>query len=446
MEIDPNGSIQNTYGTSGASGDRGVTVATDNDIWVANSYGNNVSRLSDTGTIEAIITVGNMPTGLSVDAAGKVWVTNYNSHNVMRIDPATNLVDLTVDLGSGAYPYNYSDMTGSTLTASPNSGTWAVVYDSGCILHDWSNVKMLWNLDEPGDSSIIVKVSSSTDGLTFGSEYEATSGELLPAELLNGQYLKVVVSFERSTNTDSDSDGVYDSPVLYDLTIVCNQPPVANPGGPYLSPLNACFDGSGSSDPDGDVLTYAWDFGDGYTGDSVAPCHNYSEPGIYDVCLTVNDGYEDSTEVCTSAVIYDPSAGFVTGGGWIDSPMGAYVPDQTLSGKANFGFVSKYKKGADTPTGTTEFQFQTADLNFHSDSYDWLVVTGSNYARFKGSGTINGEGDYKFMLWAGDGEPDTFRIRIWEEDEDTAQEVDIYDNGFDQAIDGGSIVIHSKNK
>jgi hypothetical protein len=51
-------------------------------------------------------------------------------------------------------------------------------------------------------------------------------------------------------------------------------------------------------------------------------------------------------------------------------------------------------------------------------------------------------GDYKFMLWAGDGETDTFRIRIWDEIEVTAEEIEIYDNGFDQAIGGGSIVIH----
>ena len=63
--------------------------------------------------------------------------------------------------------------------------------------------------------------------------------------------------------------------------------------------------------------------------------------------------------------------------------------------------------------------------------------------RFKGSGTINGMGDYKFMLWAGDKEPDTFRIKIWEEDEDGVETV-VYDNGFNQEIAGGSIVIHTK--
>ena len=49
------------------------------------------------------------------------------------------------------------------------------------------------------------------------------------------------------------------------------------------------------------------------------------------------------------------------------------MTDPTLAGNANFGFVSRYKKGANVPTGQTQFQFQVADLNFHSSEYDWLV-------------------------------------------------------------------------
>ena len=44
-----------------------------------------------------------------------------------------------------------------------------------------------------------------------------------------------------------------------------------------------------------------------------------------------------------------------------------------------------------------------ADLNFQSDVYDWLVVAGAR-AQFKGTGTINGEGNFGFMLTAIDGE------------------------------------------
>lgn len=137
---------------------------------------------------------------------------------------------------------------------------------------------------------------------------------------------------------------------------------------------------------------------------------------------------------------------------WL-SPEGAYATDPSLMGKANFGFVSRYKKGATTPSGETEFRFKAADLDFHSTTYQWLVIAGAR-AQYKGSGTINGEGDYGFMLTAidsqiqGGGGTDKFRIKIW----DKATESIIYDNQMEAADDadpaaaigGGSIVIHKQ--
>jgi hypothetical protein len=164
--------------------------------------------------------------------------------------------------------------------------------------------------------------------------------------------------------------------------------------------------------------------------------------GVYTLKVSAEDDVGNKAEQTVFFVVYDPTGGFVTGGGWIDSQAGVFRWDEQAQGKASFGFVSKYKKGASVPTGNTEFIFNAGDLNFHSSSYDWLVVTGSDYARFKGWGSINGDDGYRFMLWAGDA-PDTFRIRIWEED-DAGNEFDVYDNGFDQAIKGGSIIIHTK--
>jgi hypothetical protein len=145
---------------------------------------------------------------------------------------------------------------------------------------------------------------------------------------------------------------------------------------------------------------------------------------------------------------YDPSGGFVTGGGTINSPAGAYRADITLTGKANFGFVSKYQKGATIPTGQTEFQFQTGNLNFHSESYQWLVVSANNTkAQYKGTGSINGVSGYGFLLTAWDGNPDRFRIKIWRLSDGSI----VYDNNFGasddidtapMAIASGSIVIH----
>ncbi|MFC1718547.1 leucine-rich repeat domain-containing protein [Candidatus Poribacteria bacterium] len=212
-----------------------------------------------------------------------------------------------------------------------------------------------------------------------------------------------------------------------------------------------------------DVHTAIWDWGGGSTSPgtvaeengsgSVTDSHTYQTAGIYTIILEVKDDDGASDEsVFEYIVVYSLDGGFVTGGGWIDSPEGAYVSDPTLAGKASFGFVSKYRKGAKTPTGQTEFQFKTGDLNFHSDSYDWLVVAGAS-AKYKGVGTVNGSGSYGFMLAATDEaltpstDVDLFRIKIWDKDSGDAV---VYDNqmGDDEdadsatAIGGGNIKIH----
>jgi hypothetical protein len=212
-----------------------------------------------------------------------------------------------------------------------------------------------------------------------------------------------------------------------------------------------------------DTHTAVWDWGDGTTSagtvteangsGSVCDGHAYSAAGVYTLKLTVTDKDGGSGQsVFQYAVVYDPSAGFVTGGGCVNSPAGAFVANPLLTGKATFGFVSRYAKGASTPTGQTEFQFQLAGLDFHSTSYDWLVIAGAK-AQYKGSGTINGAGDYGFMLTAidgalpGGGGVDRFRIKIWNK----ATGAVVYDNqmgGSDNSdpttvLGGGNILIHA---
>lgn len=220
------------------------------------------------------------------------------------------------------------------------------------------------------------------------------------------------------------------------------------------------------TDSIGDVHTVLWSWGDGMpsTAGTVTEAagagratgsHAYLEAGVYTVSVKVTDGCADAT-VVRQLVVYDPSAGFVTGGGWITSPPGAYAADPSLTGRANFGFVSKYLKGATVPTGQTEFQFQTAKLNFHSESYEWLVVAGAR-AQYKGTGGINGITGYKFMLTVVDGAlleanaDDRFRIKIWHTASNGTDVLD-YDNqtvasqigtsSEGTAISGGNIVIH----
>ncbi|MGD8794979.1 MAG: PKD domain-containing protein, partial [Anaerolineae bacterium] len=209
------------------------------------------------------------------------------------------------------------------------------------------------------------------------------------------------------------------------------------------------------------------DYGDGtgpqagtVSGNTCSGSHSYSEAGVYTVLMAVTDK-DGGTGTASSpfVVVFDPDGGFVTGGGWIDSPAGAYTPDPSLTGKATFGFVSKYKRGSSIPSGSTQFHFQTAGLNFQSESYDWLVIAGAK-AMFKGTGSINGTGHYGFLLSAIDAgltpstDTDLFRIKIWDMDNDDAV---VYDNQVacgdtsDEAdpctaLGGGSIVIHTGKK
>ncbi len=120
-------------------------------------------------------------------------------------------------------------------------------------------------------------------------------------------------------------------------------------------------------------------------------------------------------------------------------------------GKANFGFVSKYKKNSAVPEGKLLFQFKEADIRLFSDGYDWMVIS-SPVAIFQGYGTINKSGNYGFIVTAVDEKydpllsADQFRIYIW--DKDTGDVV--YDNVMGapigavpvQDLEGGKIALH----
>lgn len=99
---------------TGDSGMRGIAVTADNDVWVANSNSNSVTRWSNDGAKKAVIPGFNHPTGVAVDAAGKIWVVNLNDTLVFRIDPDTNQIDLKKPVGGSGH-YSYSDMTGQVI-------------------------------------------------------------------------------------------------------------------------------------------------------------------------------------------------------------------------------------------------------------------------------------------------------------------------------------------
>jgi PKD repeat protein len=84
---------------------------------------------------------------------------------------------------------------------------------------------------------------------------------------------------------------------------------VATASGVEGTPVG--FDASASLDPNGTVVSYAWDFGDGKTGTGVTPSHTYDFFGDYTarVVLTDNDGLVDTAYVAVSVAQVSPAQG-----------------------------------------------------------------------------------------------------------------------------------------
>ena len=110
--------------------------------------------------------------------------------------------------------------------------------------------------------------------------------------------------------------------------------------------LVASFDGSGSSDPDGSITGYAWDFGDGTTGTGAKPAHTYGTAGTYQVTVTVTDDRGASTSITKPVTVAAgqnlvPTASFTSSVNNLDATFdgsGSTDPDGTITGLAwDFG-------------------------------------------------------------------------------------------------------------
>ena len=142
----------------------------------------------------------------------------------------------------------------------------------------------------------------------------------------------------------------------------------------------------------------------------------------------------------------------MTGGGWINSPAATFAANPTLTGKATFSFNSRYEDGKTVPTGDLDFQFKAANISLKGTSYDWLVISGAR-AQCQGSGTVNGSGNYGFIVTVGDGKrpggdgTDRARLKVYDKNKGNAIVYDSQPGAPDNAdpttaLGGGSIVIH----
>jgi PKD repeat protein len=129
---------------------------------------------------------------------------------------------------------------------------------------------------------------------------------------------------------------------------VAAAPPVAKAGGPYSGAVGTAvnFSANGSTDPQGQALSYAWSFGDGTKGTGASPSHTYAAGGTYLVSLDVTNTSNLTSAAATTAVVTSQAPMANAGGPYTGLPnapvtfsgSGSSDPrDETLTYVWNFG-------------------------------------------------------------------------------------------------------------
>jgi hypothetical protein len=388
---------------------------------------------------ETVYRSGIPNTTINANGTSQNYVNDPGSNTVINGGPGTNTITITATTGNGV-----------VINGGPHANNYIIT---------------MGNLLGPvtinstaGTSTVTINGPPGSNVLTLSSTQLTGAGQTI-----NFTLGSTVTSFTVSGGTGTNQLVVQGNPPAH-LTAQNLAPTVGAITAP-LAPtaINVAIAASaGFTNLDGNSQTAVWNWGDNTTSSgsvsqtgtsgTVTGSHSYTTDGVFTITLTVTDskGGGATTSTFQYEVIYNPSAGFVTGGGWITSPAGAYAANPSLTGQANFGLNAKYHNGDTVPSGNTEFQFQPANLNFHATSYDWLVIT-TNQAQYQGSGTINGAGNYGFLVTALDGGghgADLFRLKIWDKNNHNAVVYDTQPGAATTAapttpLGGGRIQVHT---
>jgi glucose/arabinose dehydrogenase len=138
-----------------------------------------------------------------------------------------------------------------------------------------------------------------------------------------------------------------------------NQPPIAVVSAAPLNgaaPLSVNFSRAGSSDPEGQPLSYSWSFGDGGTSTQPDPTHLYTQPGAYNARLSVSDGTNTTLSGFLIITVGAPPVGTITS------------PSNGLTFRAGdvISFAGSASDAEDGPLAPSAFSWTVL---FHHDSH-----------------------------------------------------------------------------
>jgi PKD repeat protein len=229
--------------------------------------------------------------------------------------------DLTSDLDAGPTPSHTYGAPGDytvVLTVIDSDGSFDT--DTTAASIDANPLPPRADAGPPAEGTAGVAVSFDGSGSDDADgnivTYAWDFGDGSPVDTVSGvnpSHTYAAADSYTVTLTVTDDDTLTDTDTTQAAIGQANSLPTADAGGPYAGIVNqpVILVGAESSDADGDIVQYAWDFDDGNTGSGLYVPHTYTASGVYEVTLTVTDDNGD-TDVSTAVVI--------VGGGAIQPP------------------------------------------------------------------------------------------------------------------------------
>lgn len=219
----------------------------------------------------------------------------------------TNIVPQAADLNQGPWAAMESDLgdlarlqNREVYIVAGVAGAIGTVKGEGKIVIPASTWKVavimprdqgLANVDDLSDVEVIAAIMPNTPGVR-NVNWETYKTTVDAVEAVSGYDLLALLRDDIEIAVESDT-----------------KPPVAVVDGPYTSlPGEAvAMSATGSSDPDGDALTYLWSFGDGAAAAGLDVSHTYAQAGGYTVRLIVRDVRGLADTVFTAATVLTPA-------------------------------------------------------------------------------------------------------------------------------------------
>lgn len=189
----------------------------------------------------------------------------------------------------------------ATGSPSPNNAPVAVLSSSVGV----GKAPLLVTFDAGG--------SSDSDGTIISFQWDMGDGSTATGAQVTHTY--TVAGTYNPTLTVTDDGGLTDSastPVLVEPPMSGNTPPTAVISASATqgkAPLEINFDAGNSTDPDGSIVSYNWDFGDGTTATGATASHTFTQPAEYTVSLTVVDNSSAASQPATVVINTDETNG-----------------------------------------------------------------------------------------------------------------------------------------